>query len=261
MKQNKHQSKSTRPLGLNTVALLKKASEKLNMSPNEALHKAEDLYMQGYTTYPRTESSSYPSSFNFAEVVNQLKDHFNFQQACEKIGNHFNPRKGVDAGDHPPITPTGKHFDGQDPFYNLICRNFLASLLPDAVYEVTDNIIEINGMKFTSRTKKYIEEGWHLAYKNVSNFVDENDAEDGVNEQTVQTDFHIGDTIDVQSADLTDRLTRPPGFLTESQLLSLMEKHQIGTDASMATHIQNICDRNYVKLGPGRTLVPTELGV
>lgn len=40
-----------------------------------------------------------------------------------------------------------------------------------------------------------------------------------------------------------------------------MEKHQIGTDASMATHIQNICDRNYVKLGPGRTLVPTELGV
>lgn len=70
VKQNKHQSKSVRPLGLNTVALLKKASEKLNMSPNEALHKAEDLYMQGYTTYPRTESSSYPTSFNFAEVVN-----------------------------------------------------------------------------------------------------------------------------------------------------------------------------------------------
>lgn len=33
-----------------------------------------------------------------------------------------------------------------------------------------------------------------------------------------------------------------------------------GTDASMAVHINNICTRNYVVLGAGRTLAPTELG-
>lgn len=40
-----------------------------------------------------------------------------------------------------------------------------------------------------------------------------------------------------------------------------MERHRIGTDASMATHINNICERNYVHVvGSARRLVPTDLG-
>ena len=45
---------------MNTVNLLKLCSSSFGIGPLEAMKIAEHLYLSGYLTYPRTESTSYP---------------------------------------------------------------------------------------------------------------------------------------------------------------------------------------------------------
>ena len=53
--------------------------------------------------------------------------------------------------------------------------------------------------------------------------------------------------------------TSPPTYLSESELINLMHKNGIGTDATIHDHIKNICLRGYV-LRTGTILKPTLLG-
>ena len=71
----------------------------------------------------------------------------------------------------------------------------------------------------------------------------------------------MGEEIDVVSNKILEGRTEAPGFLSEADLIAKMEKNGIGTDASIATHINNIILRDYVQVrDPGRMLVPTPLG-
>ena len=58
--------------------------------------------------------------------------------------------------------------------------------------------------------------------------------------------FEVGDIIDVKSTKIAEGRTDSPGYLTEAELITKMEEHGIGTDASIPTHISNIIERNYV---------------
>lgn len=63
-------------------------------------------------------------------------------------------------------------------------------------------------------------------------------------------------------AEINQNYTTAPDFLSESDLITQMEKYNIGTDASMATHINNICEREYVTIqSKDRRLLPTKLGL
>lgn len=72
--------------------------------------------------------------------------------------------------------------------------------------------------------------------------------------------FRQGESVKINEYKLVESQTGPPDYLTESELITLMEKHGIGTDASIPVHINNICQRNYVQIGSGRRLIPTTLG-
>jgi len=63
------------------------------------------------------------------------------------------------------------------------------------------------------------------------------------------------------SLSIKEKMTTPPSHLTESELITLMEKNGIGTDASISTHIENVLKRNYCTLESGRRLLPSKLGL
>ena len=94
------QGRNARPQPMNTVGMLKMASKTLGIGPHACMRAAEHLYLSGFLSYPRTESSSYPSSYDFQDTLGLLRHHWHLgSYAAELSKNGFTPpRHGHDAG-------------------------------------------------------------------------------------------------------------------------------------------------------------------
>lgn len=93
--------KQGRPVPLNTVALLKACSKALGIGPHHAMQTAERLYLSGYLSYPRTESSTYPKSFDIRGTMEQQTSDNRWGRYCRdllKSGSPLKARGGVDMG-------------------------------------------------------------------------------------------------------------------------------------------------------------------
>lgn len=73
------------PAAMNTVEMLRAASIRLGLSPARCMQLAETLYMNGVISYPRTESSRYPDSFDLEEVMQVCARHPTAGDAAKRI--------------------------------------------------------------------------------------------------------------------------------------------------------------------------------
>eukprot|EP01090_Pellita_catalonica_P021400 TRINITY_DN7999_c0_g1_i1.p1 TRINITY_DN7999_c0_g1~~TRINITY_DN7999_c0_g1_i1.p1 ORF type:complete len:842 (-),score=130.49 TRINITY_DN7999_c0_g1_i1:22-2547(-) len=254
----KVQSKG-RPAPLNTTTLMKIASKQLGMGPHHAMHIAEALYIQGYISYPRTETTKYSEHFDLTTVLSSQTRHPSWGEYVTQllVDGFSRPKGGSDAGDHPPITPmrmadtsdlAGDHYR----LYDYICRHFIATVSPPCKYAKLRATFEIGGETFTYSGKKALEPGFTVLMPWLAV------QDSGISDLQL---FNTGGDFTLHSATIREGVTSPPDFLTESELIGQMEKNGIGTDASIAVHINNICQRNYVQVTGGRKLMPTKLGV
>lgn len=76
----------------------------------------------------------------------------------------------------------------------------------------------------------------------------------------VLPEFNQGDKLTPYSIFLSQSKTEPPHLITEAELIDLMDKNGIGTDATMHEHIEKIQTRQYVIKNPRSQLIPTSLG-
>ena len=290
------EKKQGRPTPFNTVAMLKAASKALGIGPHAAMQCAERLYLSGYLSYPRTESTAYPKSFDIKAALEE-------QASDAKWGNYVRglltgkdgvnkARGGIDMGDHPPITPcrsaSGELSGDMARLFDLVTRHFIASVSQDASWRSTNILLKVDALEqqgegkgiFTIAGKELIDPGWLaiVMHRQYGDKMDGDEVED--EEEKALPEFTQGELIpfffsdkasgNVQvtlggnsyaSLDMKERMTTPPPYLSESELIGKMEANGIGTDASIATHINNIMKRYYVELQSGRKLVPTKLGL
>src|SRR3712207_5300729 len=167
------QKSATRPppTPFNTTGFLT-ASASLGIGPSRAARIAEDLYTDGYISYPRTDNTVYPRSLDLREVLGHLKRVEGVGPYAEKLlaSGKLSPTRGKrETTDHPPIYPTGYASkkalrDDQWKIYQLVVRRFLATLSGPAKTLRTTLRFESGGEPLTTSGTVVTEEGWVGGY-------------------------------------------------------------------------------------------------
>ena len=96
------------PTPLNTTAFTTDASSRLGITPARAMRIAEDLYMDGYISYPRTDNTVYPTSLDTKQLVTRAGRDRGLQGRRSSCSTKpLEPTRGKkETTDHPPIYPT-----------------------------------------------------------------------------------------------------------------------------------------------------------
>ncbi|TFY76359.1 hypothetical protein EWM64_g7651 [Hericium alpestre] len=257
-KVTKKETKKWKPLPLTTVELQKSGSRLLRLAPKKILDIAEKLYQQGFLSYPRTETDQYDPQFDFMSLIDKQTQDTNWGAFAQSLqqGGFFTPRRGKNNDQaHPPIHPTahaGNLVGDEKRVYEFITRRFLASCSKDALGFMTTVDVLYGGEEFHASGLIVLERNYLDVYVYDNWYGKE------------LPDFQEGQRFRPSVCELREGQTSKPALLTEADLVGLMDKNGIGTDATIAQHIDTILDRGYVIArmeGQMKYLVPSTLGI
>ncbi|QLC49620.1 topoisomerase DNA-binding C4 zinc finger domain-containing protein [Methanolobus zinderi] len=258
-KKREKESAVNPPYPLNTTEFLKRASKYLGISPETALEVAEQLYLAGFTSYPRTETNKYADDFDFKTILVGFSSGEFREQVMDILSrSQIKSRNGTkDGHDHPPIYPIRaagrqeieKSVRMPDAWkvYDLIVRHFIANLMPPAIFDKTRLEVHVRGEIFDATGSILKDAGWLAVYP----FENKNDK--------LLPNLELNDEVDVKKLSNTRSKTSPPKRLTEAELLTLMDKNGIGTKATAPSHIETNKKRGYFET-KGKTIAILDTG-
>ncbi|KAK3723514.1 DNA topoisomerase [Vermiconidia calcicola] len=236
-----------KPLPLTTVELQKCGSRFLRMDSHRVMQLAEQLYQRGWISYPRTETDQFDRGMDLRALVQKQIQGGPWRQFAQGLldGGFSAPRNGRNNDKaHPPIHPVNfvdpsvlTHEEQR--VHEFVVRRFLACCSQDARGSKTDISI-LYGMETFSTSGLVVLE---------RNYLDVYPYDKWTSSQDLPN-FREGEVFEPAEARIHDGKTSPPGYLTEPELISLMDVNGIGTDATMAEHIAKIKERAYVETRP-----------
>jgi len=234
------------PVPFDLTTLQTEAYKFYKITPARVLQIAQQLYLAGLISYPRTSSQKLPASIQARKILEKLAKLFSFV----KHATRSKPVEGKKSDPaHPAIYPTGetegleKLSKDEEKIYELIVRRFVACFSPDAIVEQKKLVADVGGLKFTATGVCVKEKGWINVYATT---LQEKELPD-VEGKAKVTDVKI-----------EEKETQPPKRYTPASLVRELAKRNLGTKATRAMIVETLYDRGYIE---GQQIHATELGI
>lgn len=238
-----------RPLPARTDDSLRDLVRITGKSSHSLMGVMEQLYQSGYLSYPRTETNIYPEGFDFKKRLNTVAS--SGLLAGVKIREEPRPRNGrLSDGAHPPIYPTGPYNGGgvARAVWEYFARRFVANAFADDALLIRQRgVVKVGGAELRA-VGRYLESaGFYSVFPYFKPG------------EVPLPRLVVGSTVEVVEARLVEDETSPPPRLSESDLLKMMEAHELGTDATRPLYPSLLVERGFV-VREKRSLRPTGLG-
>jgi DNA topoisomerase-1 len=253
----KHVAKDTKkdpaPIPFSTTEFLKAASS-IGFTAASAMQTAEELYINGWISYPRTDNTVYPASLDLRQTVGMFKTSIEFARDALEILSMptITATKGkVESKDHPPIYPVAcagkKNLDDRHwKLYELVVRRFFATVSPACEWEMVKADIDITGEPFVADGKRLSLPGWRKYYPY------------GMPKDETLPQLNAGDMLTVKKAELLEKKTEPPKRYGQGTLIGMMEKVGLGTKATRHEALSKLYSRGFIEGNPPK---PTKIGI
>jgi DNA topoisomerase I len=230
-----------------TSTLQQEASRKLGFSVNRTMSAAQKLYEQGFITYMRTDST------NLSDTALQAMA-AEIESSYGKNYLHTRQYKTNKAGAqeaHEAIRPTymdKRSIEGDNDMkrlYDLIWKRAIASQMADAVLERTNVNIAIS----TIAEAKLVATGEVIKFEGfLKVYLEGKDDDEDDETSGMLPPLKVGQQLDLNEMNATERFTRPPARYTEASLVKQLEELGIGRPSTYAPTITKIMEegRGYV---------------
>lgn len=246
------------PYPFNLGDLQAEAARLFGYSPMFTQRVAEQLYLEGLISYPRTNSQKIPESVDVATIVRNLarisEYHNPVGYLLRATGGALRPRNGPkDDPAHPAIHPTGEVpstplTGAQKRIYDLIVRRFLASMAPPATLARAHARLAATGIGSLELSGlRILDHGWLRIYYFAA-----------PKENQIPR-LRVGDIVDIKRVSVRIVYSSPPEPYTKASLVKWMERMGIGTEATRARIVELLFERGYLA-SRGRRIEVTELG-
>ena len=240
----------TPPFPFDLGSLQSEAYAIFGFSPKKTQQIAQNLYTEGFTSYPRTSSQKLPKSIGVDKILKRLSYNASFKHQVAKLKKPYKPNEGKKTDEaHPAIHPTGvlpkELTTDYRKLYELITYRFISVFGENGILESMKTYLKIGNQDFNFSRKRMAKMGWMdlTPFKKL-------DAD-------VFPSIKEGETLTVKDIRSEEKETKPPARYNQASLIRELEKRGLGTKSTRANIITILYNRKYVE---GKKIKVNELG-